>query len=99
MAFHKVHNDIEANTYILLWHGKGIRLIPLNSIALSSSTSSPSTDKPQKKHNVDRGIMVDPQVETEYIKDNIEEQFHSKANFVGTNNIDQGSVTQELQRV
>ena len=43
--------------------------------------------------------MVDPQVKTEDIKDNIEEQFQSKANFVGTNNVDQGSVTQELQRV
>ena len=95
----KVHNDIEANTYTLSWNGKGVGLIRMKSIAPSPSTSSPSTDEPQKEHNIEREIMVDPQVKTEDIKDNIEEQFQSKANFVGTNNVDQGSVTQELQRV
>ena len=36
---------------------------------------------------------------TEDIKDNIEEQFHSKVDFMGTNNIDQGSAIKELQGV
>ena len=36
--------------------------------------------------------MTAPQVKPEDIKDGIKQQVHGKDDFVGTNNIDQGSV-------
>ena len=93
----KVKNDKEMNTYTLLWNAKRIRLIPMNSTAPSLYTSSPSTNEPQKEQNVE--LMFAPKAKTEDIKDNIEEQVHSKGDFVGTKNIHQGSTTQEWQRV
>lgn len=43
--------------------------------------------------------MIAPKAKTKDMKDDIEEQVHGKADFVGTNNIDQGNVNQEPQRV
>ena len=44
--------------------------------------------------------MIAPQAKIEdIIKDDIEEQVHGKADFVDANNIDQGNVNQEPQRV
>ena len=49
----KVHNDKEMNTNFS-WNGKRIRLLPMKSTDPSSSTSSPSTEEPQKEQKVER---------------------------------------------
>ena len=95
----KVHNDKEANTYTFLWNGKRVMLVPMNSIASSSFTSSPSTEKSQKEQTVETEVMTAPQVKPEDIKDDVKEQVHGKDDFVSTNNIDQGNVNQELLKV
>ena len=82
-----------------MWNRKGIKLISLNSTTPSSSTSSPSTKKSQQEQTVETEVMTAPQVKPEDIKDDIEEQFYGKVDFVGTDNIDQSNVSQDLQKV
>ena len=70
----------------------------MKSIALSSSTSSPSIEEPQKEQKVEREVMMAPQAKAIGLKDDIEGQVHGKDDFVGTTTIDQGHANQELQR-
>ena len=77
LFYRKVHNDKDEKTNTFLWNEKGIRLNSLTSAAPSSSTSSPSIEKPQNEQTVETEVMLAPQVKPEdIIKDGIKVHIH-----------------------